>query len=302
MRGRRHDAALDGEHATDLGDGGVERADDLRQRGQEDVAEGVAGQLAAIEAVPEEPVHQRLVLGQRDQAVADVARRRHRQVAPQAAAGAAVVGQRDDRRDLRAGELETAQERRQARAAAQADDAQLAARAHAEPSRASSCCLCATPCEPYSPSEPSARTTRCAGSSRSSGQRAQNAPAARGALGPTGACRELAVGDALAPPDARQGKRDRALEIGQPELVARLVETERLGLEVHAAAAQVAREGLDVALRGIARTAAVELARLDVAGARGHASPATAARGGSAGRRAARARRCPSPRRRRRPA
>ena len=74
MRGRGHDAALDGEHAADLGDGGVERADDLGERGQEDVAERVPRQLAAVEAVPEEPVHERLVLGQRDQAVADVAR------------------------------------------------------------------------------------------------------------------------------------------------------------------------------------------------------------------------------------
>ncbi len=99
MRGRGHDAALDGEHAPDLGDRGVERAHDLGQRRQEDVAERVPGQLAAVEAVPEEPVHERLVLGQRDQAVADVARRRHREVAAQPAAGAAVVGQRDDRRD-----------------------------------------------------------------------------------------------------------------------------------------------------------------------------------------------------------
>ena len=141
MRGRGHDAALDGQHAPDLRDGGVERADDLGQRGQEDVAEGVPGQLAAIEAVPEEPVHERLVLGQGDQAVADVAGRRHREVAPQAAAGAAVVGQRDDRGDLRAHGLEAAQQRREPRAAAQADDAHLAARAHAEPSSASSRCL-----------------------------------------------------------------------------------------------------------------------------------------------------------------
>ncbi len=183
MRRRRHDAAVDCQHAPDLGDGGVERADHLGQRGQEDVAEGVACELSAIEAVPEEPVHERLVLGQRDQAVADVARRRHREVAPQAAAGAAVVGQRDDRRDLRARELETAQEHGHAGAPAEADDAQLAAGTHAEPSSASSFAFVRTPCEPYSPSEPSARTTRCAGSRRSSGQRAQKAPAARGALG-----------------------------------------------------------------------------------------------------------------------
>ena len=54
MRRRGHDAALDGEHAPDLRDRGVERADDLGQRGQEDVAEGVPGELAAVEAVPEE--------------------------------------------------------------------------------------------------------------------------------------------------------------------------------------------------------------------------------------------------------
>ena len=183
VRRRGHDAALDCEHAADLRDGGVERADDLGQRRQEDVAEGVPGQLAAVEAVAEEPVHQRLVLGQRDQAVADVARRRHREIAAQAAARAAVVGQRHDRRDLRARELEPAQQRREARAAAEGDDAQLAARAHVARSSASSRCLKRTPWEPYSPSEPSERTTRWAGRNSSSGQRAQNAPAARGALG-----------------------------------------------------------------------------------------------------------------------
>ena len=229
------------------------------------------GELAAVEAVPEEPVHERLVLGQRDQAVADVARRRHREIAAQAAARAAVVGQRDDRRDLRARELEPAQQRRETRPAAQADDAQLAARAHAEPSRASSRCLKRTPCEPYSPSEPSARTTRCAGRNRSSGQRAQNAPAARGALRPPGARGELAVGDALAPFDAREGVRDGALQLGVAELVAGLVEPERLGLEVDAPAAQVAHEGLDVALRGVARAALGELEVVDVADARGRA-------------------------------
>ena len=120
--GRRQHLAGDGQHAGAERDGGVERPDDLRQRGQEQVAEGVAGDLALREPVLEDGGQQGLVLGQGHQAVADVARRRQVEVAAQAAGGAAVVGQRDDGHGLDAGDLEAAQDDREAGSAAEADD------------------------------------------------------------------------------------------------------------------------------------------------------------------------------------
>ena len=83
-RGRNH-GPLHGQHVADLGDRGIERADDLGERRQKEVAEVVAGQLAAVEAVLEQAPHQRLVLGEGDEAVANIARGRHLEVAPQPA-------------------------------------------------------------------------------------------------------------------------------------------------------------------------------------------------------------------------
>ena len=66
MARRRHDRALDREHAPRHRDGGVERAGDLGQRREEQVAEAVPGELAAREAVLEQLAHEVLVLGERD--------------------------------------------------------------------------------------------------------------------------------------------------------------------------------------------------------------------------------------------
>ncbi len=102
----------------------VKIAGDAGQGGQEEVAEGMADQAAAVrEAVLEEARQQVLVVGQRDDAVADVARRQHAELAPQASGGAAVVGDGDDAGELaqpRAAHLvlEAAQQRRQPGAAA----------------------------------------------------------------------------------------------------------------------------------------------------------------------------------------
>ena len=65
---------------------------------------------------------QRLVVGQGHQAVADVAGRQHAQLPAQPARRAAVVGHRDDRRQVHRRALEAAQQRRQPRAAAERGD------------------------------------------------------------------------------------------------------------------------------------------------------------------------------------
>ena len=90
----------------------VAAVDRVHGRDQE-VAHGVAGEVPLVlgEPVLEQLRHRRLRLGERRQAVADVADGRDPQLLAQAAARAAVVGNRDDRRDVRRVLLETAQER-----------------------------------------------------------------------------------------------------------------------------------------------------------------------------------------------
>ena len=66
------------------------------ERGDEEVAEAVALEVALVEAVLEEPGEQVLVFGEGDHAVADVAGGKHLEVFAEAAGGAAVVGDGDD--------------------------------------------------------------------------------------------------------------------------------------------------------------------------------------------------------------
>ena len=73
---------------------------DAGERGDEEVAEAVAFEVALREAVLEELGEQVLVLGERDHAVADVAGGKHVEVFAQAAGGAAVVGDGDDGGEL----------------------------------------------------------------------------------------------------------------------------------------------------------------------------------------------------------
>ena len=155
----------------------VERAGQLRQRRQEQVAEVVPGELPAREPVLEHVPHERLVLGQRDQAGAHVAGRRDVEVAPQPAGRAAVIGQRHDRGRLLTDRLQPAQHRRQARAAAEADDPRAPHRC--SPSWRSSRSLYAFPSGPHSPMLPSARITRWYGTTSERVPRAQTEPAAR---------------------------------------------------------------------------------------------------------------------------
>ena len=77
---------------------------------------------AAGEAVAEELAHERLGVGERRDAVADVADRRDPELLAQRARRAAVVGHGHDRRDVARVLLEPAQERREARPAADRDD------------------------------------------------------------------------------------------------------------------------------------------------------------------------------------
>lgn len=99
-RGGRIDAAPGGE---DLGGGlnGLgEVAGDVGERGEEEIAEGVAFEVALFEAVLEEAGEEVLVFGEGDHAVTDVAGRKHLEVFAEAAGGAAVVCDRDDRGEV----------------------------------------------------------------------------------------------------------------------------------------------------------------------------------------------------------
>ena len=58
----------------------------------------------AAKAVLKQPREQRRILAQGHHAVADIAGRQHIELAPQAAGTAAIVGHRDDRGDIQAGE------------------------------------------------------------------------------------------------------------------------------------------------------------------------------------------------------
>ncbi len=82
--------------------------------------------VVVAEAVLEELAHRRLGLGERDEAVADVADGRDPELVAQAARRAAVVGDRDDRGQVGAVLLEAAEQDRQAGAAADRDDPRAA--------------------------------------------------------------------------------------------------------------------------------------------------------------------------------
>ena len=69
----------------------------LREGCQEEVAKAVSMEpLAVRETIPEQPRKQSFVLGQRDHAVADVARRQHVERSPQLPGAAAVIAYRND--------------------------------------------------------------------------------------------------------------------------------------------------------------------------------------------------------------
>ena len=77
-------------------DGLGEVAGHLGESGDEEVAEVVAFKVALVEAVAEKAGDEALVFGEGDHAVAEVAGGQHVEVAAQASAGAAIVGDGDD--------------------------------------------------------------------------------------------------------------------------------------------------------------------------------------------------------------
>ena len=98
---------------------------DGRHRRDQEVADRVAGQARSAPVLAREPVleelaHQRLGVGQRDEAVADVADRRHTELVAQLARRSTVVGHRHDRGQVARVLLEAAQERREPVSAADA--------------------------------------------------------------------------------------------------------------------------------------------------------------------------------------
>ena len=66
-QGRGQDPPVDAKDLRALLDGQVEAAGHLGQRGQEQVPEGMAGEVAVPEAVLEEPAEERLVVGEGDE-------------------------------------------------------------------------------------------------------------------------------------------------------------------------------------------------------------------------------------------
>ncbi len=145
------DATAGGE---DLGaglDGLGEVSGDAGEGGEEEVAEAVTFEVALGEAVLEELGEEGFVLGEGDEAVAEVAGGKHFEVFAEAAGGATVVGDGDDGGELadEAGEgravrggsegvcgwgdeaLEAAKERGEAGTAADGDYAKLAGISHA---------------------------------------------------------------------------------------------------------------------------------------------------------------------------
>ena len=110
--------------------GALEVAGHVGQGGHEEVAEAVALQAAVLgKAILEEAAHERLVVGQGDEAAADVARRQHAEAVAQQAGAAAVVGDRDHRGQVARVFLEPREQHRQARAAADRHDPRAAGEA-----------------------------------------------------------------------------------------------------------------------------------------------------------------------------
>ena len=122
MKGRRNDLTAHREDPAGFTDRVLEVSGDLRHRGDEEVAERVPCERSlAAEPVLEELGHERLGLGERGQALPDVSRREHAIFLAKASAGAAVVGDGDDRDDVPGVLLHAPEQRREAGATADGD-------------------------------------------------------------------------------------------------------------------------------------------------------------------------------------
>ena len=99
--GGRKDAAANGEDLSGNANRFSEIAGDVGERGEEEVAEVVAAETASgLESILKEAAEESFVLGERDQAIANVAGRKNAIFAAQAARAAAVVGDGDNRGEI----------------------------------------------------------------------------------------------------------------------------------------------------------------------------------------------------------
>ena len=130
-----NDRAADGKHLPHAAHRLVKRAGDAVERREQEIAEALPAQRAALKAIGQELLHDRLGVRERLHAVADVAGRQHPDVPPQHTAAAAVVRHGDDGGQIFRVFFQPAQHGGKARAAADGDDMrslrpQLTARKH----------------------------------------------------------------------------------------------------------------------------------------------------------------------------
>src|SRR5712692_7949981 len=140
-KSRWKNAAADGEHFAADADGFGEIAGDMRERGEEKIAEIVAGEAATrVETILEEAAEKGFVFRKSHHAVADIAGREDAVFAAQAAGASAVIGDCDDGCEIGDGAfdagmfagvaddefLEAAEERGKAGAASKSNDAEAA--------------------------------------------------------------------------------------------------------------------------------------------------------------------------------
>ena len=131
----RNDRAADGKHLPHAAHRLVKRAGDAVERCEQEIAEALPAQRAALKAIGQELLHDRLGVRERLHAVADVAGRQHPDIPPQHTAAAAVVRHSDDGGQIFRVFFQPAQHGGKARAAADGDDMrslrpQLTARKH----------------------------------------------------------------------------------------------------------------------------------------------------------------------------
>ena len=98
--GHGKDAPGDGQHLAHLSHRLLKGAGHPVEGGQDQVPEGLSSQGALLKAVGEQPLHDRLHVGQGLHAVADIPGGRHADVPAQHAGAAPVVGHSDHRRQV----------------------------------------------------------------------------------------------------------------------------------------------------------------------------------------------------------
>ena len=124
---RGQDSAFDGEHFRRLLQCRFHIAGDFVHCRDEKIAEAVPRQCrVSFESILEEFFHQRLGIGERDEAIAEIARRNDAQFLAQSAARAAVVGNRYDCRNVARRRFDPAKQHTQSMPAADHRDCRSA--------------------------------------------------------------------------------------------------------------------------------------------------------------------------------